>query len=62
VSEPCRIDVRESALGRIFRALAESGCDPCWIAGGRAIVSDCPSCGERRGLLVEIRGDDEARA
>jgi len=62
MGKPCRVDVDRTALGRIFQALAESGCDPCWTAGGRAIVSDCPSCGEPRGLLVEIEGDDEARA
>jgi len=45
------------ALDRIFRALEEHGCSPVWIAGGRGIVADCPSCGDERGLIVEVGSD-----
>lgn len=62
MSETCRLGVSLAALDQIFRALVECGCEPCWTAGGRAIVSDCPSCGGRRALLVQTDSDDEVHA
>jgi hypothetical protein len=54
MSESWGIELQETALGRIFRALESHGCEPRWTADGRAIVATCPCCEERNGLVVEL--------
>jgi hypothetical protein len=42
------------AIGLVFAALEEKGCEPELTADGRGIVATCPSCNEERGLIVHL--------
>ena len=49
-------------LDRIYRALAERGCDPEWTHDGRGIIATCPCCDGRRALVVESANATRAEA